>query len=91
MFRFWPELKENRQKERDPRSLRGPSVSGSDDLDQNQQSCCPQHHTDAANVVGESVFIHFDLRGDRWGSGLSGAPSAQRLITSSITSAALGP
>jgi hypothetical protein len=42
-----------KEKERDPRSLRGPSVSGSDDFDVDYQARCPEYQRDSASVVRE--------------------------------------
>lgn len=61
MFRFWPELKENRQKERDPRSLRGPSVLGSDDFDVDYQARCPEYQRNSASVVRDFILVHIIL------------------------------
>ena len=64
-----------KEKERDPRSLRGPSVSGSDDFDQCDQAQDPHHHTDAAEVVADFILVHVILLGDSWDPGVSGVPS----------------
>ena len=42
-----------KEKERDPRSLRGPSVSGSDDFDVDYQARCPEYQRDSASVISE--------------------------------------
>ena len=45
--------KKRKEKEGDPRSLRGPSVSGPDDFDVDYQARCPEYQRDSASVVSE--------------------------------------